>query len=550
MEGVAEERGRGASKAWVWWTLAAAAALGIRVAANGGAPAIAHDSFQYLAVAGEALDGRIGQTSLVHFDAERSFGTVPAPMVTFPSGYPLLVALVSSVGLDLGYAALAVNLACALLCVPLLWWMTGKMAFRPGVRHAVLTLGVVNGALLLFASTASTEMLFTTLVLGGAAMLLRAHTSGGAAHGVWIAAGLAFGAAYHVRYAGIFLVLALGVVAARHLVAGRRSQFTGYVQTGIAASSLVLAGMARNIALVGNWRGGNEKEVSNELSEVVAQSARALSGIALGPPGGPDVAPLVLRAAFALATLALVVVLISRRRESSAAPLSESVRAFALDLLLLVSVYCAFMFYAGLTTVISYGTRMFVPMVPLLALLTGVGISILLARSALLTSRGLRGAAFAALLGYAVFNLSTLRAPGVDRATTVIGQLNSSTTGGGTLREEIYRLATDDAVIVATNGQALGYLLDRRTISLVGPHYSQTVWTEQAVRDVVERYGAAAVIVTAPNRLQAADTDLIPSSFIAELARGTAPPWLRPAARAGPVSVYMPIVSTDSRAAR
>ena len=553
MEGVAGHRGPGTKAAWAWWTLAAAALLAFRVAANGGVPSIAHDSFQYLAVAGEAMDGRIGQTSLVHFDAERSFDTVPAPMVTFPSGYPLLVALLGATGLSLGYAALAVNLACALACVPLLWWMTGKMAQPVGVRHAVLALGVTNGSLMLFASTASTEMLFTALLLCGAAMLLRAHTSDGPAYGAWLGAGLAFGAAYHVRYAGIFLVLALGVVAARHLIAGRRAPFTGYVLTGATASAAVLAGIARNVMLVGNWRGGNEKEVSNALGDVVVQTGRAINGIVLGPPSGPADGSLVPRALFALALVtvaALGVLKIWRRRHHGRDPaIPFSARWFTIDLLLLVAVYCAFMFYAGLTTVISYGTRMFVPLVPPLALLAGAGVSVLLGDGVAPTGR-LRAALVAALAGYALFNLASLRAPGVDRATTVLGQLSATTESGGTLREEIEQLAPHGRVIVANNGQALGYLLGRSTISLVGPHYSQAVWTDQMVREVVENYDAAVVIVTAPNPLQPPDSDLIPSPFIAALARGAAPPWLRLASRAGPVSVYTPVAAIDSPAAR
>ena len=35
---------------------------------------------------------------IVHFDAERSFGVVPAPIVTFPMGFPLVIALISRLG--------------------------------------------------------------------------------------------------------------------------------------------------------------------------------------------------------------------------------------------------------------------------------------------------------------------------------------------------------------------------------------------------------------------------------------------------------------------
>ena len=46
-------------------------------------PALNHDSFQYLSGAVNTLQGHWGWTSLIHFDAERSFGTVPAPIPCF-----------------------------------------------------------------------------------------------------------------------------------------------------------------------------------------------------------------------------------------------------------------------------------------------------------------------------------------------------------------------------------------------------------------------------------------------------------------------------------
>lgn len=540
------ERDEGSGRASILtWLVVTSALLALRALTSGSAPAIAHDSFQYLAVAEQALDGHIGETSLVHFDAERSFGRVPAPMVTFPVGYPLVVAVLGAAGFDLTTGAMVVNVGCALICVVLLWWMTGMLRLPHWARHTVLGLTVVNGTLLLFATTASTEMLFTTVVLAGCALMLRAYlTDGRVTLGAWAASGIAFGAAYHVRYAGIFLVLGLGVVAVRHLIRRRRELLLGSVIAGATASLLVGAGMLRNILLVGNWRGGNEKEVTNALANVAVQTVRAINGLVLGPlTSSPDLT-LVPRAVFALLVALLVVLLVARRRGIDApTPLSPRARIFALDLLILVAVYCGFMFYAGLTTVISYGTRMFMPMIPLLALLIGVGLFRLTAPASLSVPQMLpyRGVLVTLLVGYIAFNLAALRIPGVDRASPVLDQLQTRTNTGTTLRDVITRYAPEGRTIVATNGQALGYELDRPTVSLVGPHYSGMVWTEAAVRDVVSRYHAAALVVTAPNPLQPPSTDLIPSAFIESLARGESPGWLRLVSRAGPVSVYVPV---------
>lgn len=526
--------------------LAAAAVLAGRAAANGFKPGIAHDSFQYLSVAEQAVRGRFGETGVIHFDAERSFGRVPAPLVTFPLGYPSLIALVRLTGMSLLHAALVLNVVATLGCVVLAWWISGRLGLRPGIRGAVMAGIVCNGALLQFALTASTEMTFTVLVTGGAALLLRARESGKDLRW-WIASGVAFGAAYHVRYAGLFLIIGLFGLAARHVLSRRRGLLLGY---GVAASTAVLfvaVGMARNILLVGNWRGGNEKAVSNALVDVLAQTGRAANGLVMGPPGTAPTVSLILRVLF-VAAVVITTVMLWRARRGAPAPYlvagqdarSRETRDYACDLLLLVGAYSAFMFYAALTTVISYGTRMFVPLVPLLAVLAGVWLSRWLPAGDTPLLR--HSPALAAAFGlYVVLNVISFASPLVDRATVVVAQLNGRTDSGATIRELID--ATGRGVVVANHGQALGFLLGRPTVSLVGPHYSNTEWDEQRVRDVVDRYSAVALVITAPNPAQPASTDLIPSPFVGSLAEGQAPEWMRLVGRSGPVSVYFPVMS-------
>ena len=69
------------------WAFVAAAILLARAAPTF-RPDIYHDSFQYFSVAKNTLRGLFGQTSILHFDAERSFGTIPAPQVTVALGSP------------------------------------------------------------------------------------------------------------------------------------------------------------------------------------------------------------------------------------------------------------------------------------------------------------------------------------------------------------------------------------------------------------------------------------------------------------------------------
>ena len=208
---------------------------------------------------------------------------------------------------------------------------------------------------MLFATTASTETFFTLVVLAGAALLLRAHSrDGGRSLGAWIAAGVAFGLAYHVRYAGLFLVLGLAALAFRHWVTRSRHIALGYAATFAAAMTLVSIGIARNVVLVGNWRGGNEKAVSNALAGVVAQTVRAVNGLVLGPLNAAESESLLPRALFGVMFLFLAVQLFRQRGKLEASESAEVRWRFSSDLLILVLLYSAFMFYAALTTVIIW----------------------------------------------------------------------------------------------------------------------------------------------------------------------------------------------------
>ena len=66
---------------------------------------LSNDSFQYLSVAKNIRQGNGIATDLVYFDTERSHGRIPAPLTTFPPGYPAVIAALS--GLMGGFEAAA-----------------------------------------------------------------------------------------------------------------------------------------------------------------------------------------------------------------------------------------------------------------------------------------------------------------------------------------------------------------------------------------------------------------------------------------------------------
>jgi hypothetical protein len=511
-------------------------------------PELGHDSFQYLSAADNALAGRIGYTSLIHYDVERSFGVLPAPMLTFPVGYPLAIALVSLVGVSTQTAALLTSAASTLGCIPLLLWLGGQLGFSRVVRNVVVACFVFNGIVNEYGLAALSEPLFMVLVLLGVAALVQAR-SHGSAGGLryWAAAGLAIGASYFVRYAGLFFIVGLAPVMLRHLLARERLLASGHAVALAVATVFVLLGIVRNFLLVGNWRGRDEMLVSNPLPAVLSQTAQAINGLILGVGTaknalGGTLVPKVAFSAFLVLGLALLAWIRWRERPI---PIEQRppVGEVGIDLLLVSATYVACMIYAGHTSSISYGAaRHFLPLIPFILLLFGLALRFLLPKlRGHATWRRLPIAALVISFGcYVYLNLLVIRRPLIDEVRIVDEQFNSGSTGSAGSRAAVLNLVGPQRVIIANNGQAVGYYLGRPTISTVGPTFSDVVWDEETIRATVLRFHVVAIVITAPIPGQREDDADFPSPFVQQLARGKAPSWLKLAHQSGSLLTYVP----------
>lgn len=512
-------------------------------------PALNHDSFQYLSAAQNALSGHVGYTSLVHFDVERSFGQIPAPMLTFAPGYPLTVAALSVFGLSSTTAALLVGVLSMLACIPLLAWASARLGLSRSAGNAVIACFVLNGAVVEFATFALSEALFTMLVLLGAVTLVAARTRVGAsAQATWIGAGLAFGAAYSVRYAGLFFIAGLALLLGRHLIARRLATARGYALALATSGTFVALGVIRNLLIVGNWRGRDEMLLSTSLVDVAVQTGHSINALLLGTGTGRVVALGTFGPKVAcLGFLALGLTWLAWLRWSSDAAPALTVEpapepSAVADLLWLSVAYAACMVYAGTVSSISYGSaRNFLPVLPIMLLVAAATLGRVLGRTA--GGNGPIWPAAAALsislACYAYLNALVMLRPLVDQATAVARLLDEPDSRGNTMRGAILsRVGPTDAVL-ANNGQAMGYVLNRATVSMVGPTFSTVVWDAATVRKTVRQFGIKAVVVQAPIVGQPEEDD-IPSEFVAQLANGVAPDWLRLVHRHGPMRVYVP----------
>ena len=539
----------------VWCALAAIVALSHLRIAHG--PLLSNDGYQYLSVANNFLTGNPANTSIIHFDPERSWGRVPAPLTTFPPGYPLAVAAVDTTGVGIEPAALLVSVLSFVLLVPLFAWGARTLSSNGGVTRTLLACLIGNSWVAIYATSATTESLFTLVSSAAIIVLLAAGaraeafvTQTGSAPQPGPAAARSnppgylrllllgsalIGLSYWVRYAGLFLLAGVGVFHLMQLARRRDRPALQALLSLAVAAAIIGAGFVRNQLLVGSWKGGNTKVVHHPLKEVFREFILWMhhlffGGIADARAGVPEVLLL-------LGILAIVLATVYRR--GGPTPQRRRLTAGPTLLLCYAAVYCAGMVYLGVTSVISFDTRMFYPVLPVLLLLLAVALTAAVESTASTPQRALvfTGGLLLATCAYLVINARSYFTPlppapheGIER------QLEGEATSGMTLRQWLEAHVPSTATIVANRGQASAYALHRNTVSLITSEYSDQQWNEPAMRALMRRFGARYLILytgDAPSLVTLSE-----SPFLAGLAQGARSDWLTPAARNHDVLVF------------
>jgi hypothetical protein len=480
-------------------------------------PRMSNDSYQYLSVAENVAAGRGLETNLVHFDVERAHGTIPTPLTTFPAGFPIATAAVSRLGPAPETAALAVSLASMSLVVALLAVACNLLGLVVWVARGTILLFAVNAYALYYAGTVSTEPLFTLLFVASVTAALGAEgaESERSMALLSLAAGLAAGLSYWVRYAGLLAIAGLGFALGTLLVVRRtRRALQTLVLTMGAALVPVALGFARNLRLTGTWQGGNTKAVTHPLVEMLKKSVTALGhlfvGEALTPPA---------RVCEGLFVLVLGFVLLRWRQMPRGA---AAARAFIVTAVAVV--YSALMFYVGLHSVISYAARMFLPALPLL--LVAFASMIRPPPRTALASRVFALAGFAAYAMCGPLNFGLPAPP--SGHLEIASRLVLPAADGKPLTAWIEAHIGPHEPILAADGQATGYLLRRPTVSLVGVEYSDFVWTEHELEETLDRFGIRWLILYAEPQASGGEKD---SPFLMSLVAGRPDSDLRLAAR-------------------
>lgn len=523
----------------ILWILLGSLVIGGYLAVSNG-PDMGNDSYQYLSVADNILHGRGIQTSVVHFDVERSWGRVPAPMTTFPSGYPLMIAAVSLFGLPLERAALLVSAGSLLVLLLLYRVLASRLSLTRTSWRLLFIWTIANSWTAIYSTALVSEALFSAASLAAIACLLIAMTDGHPSSRhlrLLIAANLFVGLAYWIRYAGLFLFTALVLFCAWQLWVRRDRAFRTAFAATVVSAAIIGAGLARNYWLVGTWKGGNDKEVLHPVVDTAVRFVKAVYHLIFGgvAPARFGAAEFLVLAGAGL-LLAAWLVLGWRTDAAPSPPPSKEPQRF---LLLYMAVYCGAMFYLGVTSVISFGPRMFYPLLPPSLLLGAVWLAHLERRAhGRQTARLLVLSAVAILTaGYVAINTrSLIQTPDPPPHALVQRYLSEPTAGDPSLAAWIDSHIPSDATIMANEGQATAFLLRRKTVSLVSMSFSKLRWTEDSVRANMHQYGVNYLIIYSGNDRER--RDLSQSDFLSNLAKGRPPAWLTVATRNHHTIIY------------
>ncbi|HTS64378.1 MAG TPA: glycosyltransferase family 39 protein [Candidatus Acidoferrales bacterium] len=502
-------------------------------------PHIAPDSCQYLSAAHHLRTAHRMETSLVHFDTERSQGRIPAKLTWFPPGYPAAIAFASALAGGYETGALWISMLSFVLVTMGLWHLMRLLDPSRWAAAAATLCWIANSHALYASGAALSEPLFTLLGIANLLLLLHADASHNNRRAwlYWTAAAVTAGLSYWVRYAGLlFLAANLAVLCAR-VMSGKVSR---RIAVTAAATAILLAVplMIRNLVLVGDWRGGNNIPFSRPLRAFAADTPKVWYHLVLGDASASRLG--LPAALVSIGLIGLGAVTWMKTMRSAGYPLRQRIPLPAARGWIVLTVFMTYV--SGMTviaqrSVISYIPRMYVPVLPHLIALMVISVSLAIRH---LPSRGWQrqftaGMAACILIGYLTGNVISSGANPPDAFQQTEEALFARDASGLSMQGLITREIGGNAAIAATNGQTVGYLLKRPTLSLVGRPFSSVTWNEPMLRAEMARFGAKYLLLS---RDPAADPVVQQSEFLGALARGATVPWLRLMAENRDMYVY------------
>jgi hypothetical protein len=490
-----------------------------------GAPGIGNDSVQYLDATSHLVAGDCFCTTVAHFDEQVAVGHMPIPFTHFAPGYSLLIAAFVRLGFAPETAGYLISAVSYLITIALFWYIGTALGARPWVLAAAGLLWVTNATAILIAGFVSTESLFTAIFLGVAALMVADIKTDGSRPLILASLGILAGAAYWVRYPGLFVAPVVALYLIWRWRANHRT--LPWVLLGLAAAvAECLAIIARNSILTGSWRGGFSNSHKNNLKWVLVESVKAFYHMVFGDRVVAHLSIWIVLFACALPVAGVLAFLAWRSTKRQETP--PAFRAATTWLALLVCVYWAGIVYAVMHSIASDLVRYYFPAYPLVLVILA---------AATLARKPLENIVIAALVVavLAVQSRSLLTRPPSPPDLAVRNVLKEEVQPGTSIGKWLTSHVSPKDVLVAANGQIVHYVLQRPVVALIDPASSSRKIDDAGLHALMSQFGARYLLLF-PGSQDVQEQDDTP--ILNSLAAGSAPPWLTLATRTSDVELY------------
>lgn len=473
-----------------------------------GAPYIPNDGYQYLDAASNLASGGCLCTRVALFDEQVAYGRMPVPFTHFAPGYPLLMTAAAKLGIREETSGYLLSALGYLAVIWLIWDIGINLGAEVWVVALFSLLWIAHATVLYYAAMVGTESLFTALLLATAALIVRDVRSNSSKPSLTASIGVVAGLAYWIRYPGLFVVAAAGI----YLLAKvrRRGAIAGFAAEVLLVGSILV----RNAIYSGSWQGGFKTAGGRHtIAGSAVDSAKAFLHLLTG-----DRVPLHLNFWTVLLVLASAALLFAMRKASWNQPA-------LLWVLFIGLTYVGGIFVATLATIAGDLPRYYLPVYPLM-----------LACAAALAGRSLVVAVF-------VFAAMAVQGPNLfvhpDQPDWILTRtwLAEPDQGGASLQDWLRSHVGPNENILAVEGQALHYILQRNVVAVV-PARDTTRRSDEEGFHALMRQNHTRYLVVFPGAPPDRVLEQTSYGFMSGLAAGNVPPWLKLAARSRDAAVY------------
>ncbi|PYN80925.1 MAG: hypothetical protein DMD96_12720 [Candidatus Rokuibacteriota bacterium] len=505
---------------------------------------VQNDTAQYVSMAENLMAGQGLATSLVWTAEHHLLGGLPVAQTNMPPGYPMLIALVSQLGVEPLRAALLVSVACFSV-IPLVLYQILRAGGQPAVRCLAMSgVWLVLPVVWFNVLACLSEMSYTLLTVLSLACVTRSDRDPANRHAWLFAAGTLAGLSFIVRYAGIVFIASLGglfLLRAAHRREARSVWNLLLVASPSAALALML--LVRNYWLAGRLAGGLRGDEGNSTSAVLQSVYWSLSEVSGFSKAGllrGDLPEWVL-VLFVVSTLGCLTLGLRLTVNWSVLRAPGPQSHAWLALVYVAGTLGAIMIAAKAHASGVVSSRYLVPLVPFALLLVASGLDLIhcdpRSRRQRTMAAALRWGAFAVFLVGQVNVAGYQRGVLLERPYRQIDSALQQPFGSGTLRDFLRQRVAQGAPLLGNEAQLTGAVLDRPAVGLPGPGYTHTIWTEDEARRVVGKYRIAYVLFF-PHLFDLSSPDAVNQTFFRDLKQGRVPPWLEPTFSSASVRLY------------